>query len=145
MTNPNGAKGAETERMVARYLRPWWPEVDRRLREGRADDQGDLDGIPLTCVQVKYVAKPALQSWITATLKQRDTKGCPLALLVVRRKYKPVAEWDAYMPGQQLGWSHMDEREAAGWMRMDLSAAAGLLEYLVTPYAPLPPSSPTTA
>lgn len=131
MSNPNGEKGAETERMAAKYLRAWWPEADRRLREGRRDDQGDLDGVPFTCVQVKYVARHDLQAWVRATLKQRDTKGCPFCLLVVRKKYKAVAAWDAYMPAWHLMDVGLDESEAWTWVRMDLALAVPVLQNLI--------------
>jgi hypothetical protein len=131
----NARKGSETERMVAKYLQgQGFPLADRRLREGRADDQGDIDGVPYTTIQVKYVAQPRLQSWVGDTLKQRAIAGNPLCLLVVRRKQKPPAHWDAYMPssyfmagfeyaGGGLVDGQLDEREAWTWMRMDLALA----------------------
>lgn len=140
MPTANARKGAETERMVAAYLRlQGFPGADRRLREGRSDDQGDIDGVPYTVIQVKYVAKPALQAWVTATLKQRDTAGSPLCLLVVRVKGKPPQQWDAYMPSSYFMASYEwgdgtpaagqpDEREAWTWMRCDLRLAAVILK-----------------
>ncbi len=157
MPTANARKGAETERMVAAYLRPnGFPLADRRLREGRQDDQGDIDGVPATVVQVKYVQKPALQSWITDTLKQRDTAGVPLCLLVVRIKGRPPQAWDAYMPSGIFvasyehadGWpvkGQPDEREAWTWMRMDLRMAALVLRRIVPLYSRSALSSITTS
>lgn len=143
MVTSNSRKGAEAERMVARYLREqgFWL-ADRRLREGRQDDQGDLDGIPLTTVQVKYVAERRLQTWITATLKQRNLAGTPLCLLVHRIKQRRPEGWDAYMPGG-LG---QDEAEAWTWVRMDLRLAVVALKNAITTFQPLPsdPFSNTT-
>lgn len=138
MTTANARKGAETERMVAKYLREQaFAAADRRLREGRADDQGDIDGVPYTVVQVKYVAKPALQAWATATLKQRDTAGVPFCLLVVRVKGKPPAQWDAYMPPLTAGLGELatPEVEAWTWTRMDLRLAVVRLSEMIRAWA----------
>lgn len=147
--NRNHAKGAVTERMVSAYLRTWWPEVDRRLREGRADDQGDLDGIPFTCTQVKYWEKPRLQEWVTQTLRQRDCKGVPWCWIVSRVKHKRPEQWDAFMPLWQLdglGAQSPLEAEAWTWVRMDLRLAVGVLRNLIEEeHSPSHPSSPTTA
>lgn len=144
MTTANARKGAETERMVAKYLvKQGFPLADRRLREGRADDQGDIDGVPYTVIQVKYVAKPAMQSWVDDTLKQRDEADAPLCMLVVRVKGQAIGKWSAYMPssyfiasfedfgGVVLGDS-LGEREAWTWMRMDLRLAAFALLRMTT-------------
>ena len=130
MPTANGRKGSETERMVAKYLREqgFWM-AERRLKEGRRDDQGDIDGVPYTTIQVKYVARPALQAWVTATLKQRDNAGTELCLLVVRVKHKPVAQWDAYMPMSQMAtWVPGSEQEAWTWVRTDLRLAVALIK-----------------
>lgn len=141
MTTPNGRKGAETERKVAAYLRTWFPLADRVLRQGRRDDKGDVQGIPFTAVQVKYWESPRLQAWVTDTLKQRDEAGTPLCLLVSRIKYKPEAEWDAYMPSHQINPSLIvPEEEAWTWLRMDLRLAAAELVRLAGIYANRSPS-----
>jgi hypothetical protein len=53
MTNPSKAKGDAGEREIAALLADLtgFP-VRRKLGAGRQDDQGDLDGIPDTVVQV---------------------------------------------------------------------------------------------
>jgi len=142
VTNPNQRKGAETERMVAKYFRDqgFWM-ADRRLREGRTDDMGDLDGVPFTTVQVKYVESNRYAAWILDTIKQRDTAGTPLCLLVRRVPRKPVEEWEAlvppqffladfeYMDGGHAGsWIPLDESEAWTWIRMDLRLAVVALK-----------------
>lgn len=134
MPTANARKGSETERMVARYLREHgWPEADRRLREGRADDQGDIDGVPLTVIQVKYVAANRLPAWVNDTIKQRDHAKAPLCLLVVRTKFRTIGGWDAYMPGAQLGMvTAGSEREAWTWIRMDLDLAVEQLAQLIS-------------
>lgn len=147
--NRNHAQGAQTERMVVKYLREFWPDVDRRLREGRMDDQGDLDGVPLTTIQVKRAKQPRLQSWVSQTLKQRNVAGNPLCLLIVRKMHKPVEAWDAYLPVWYLADIAVDESEAAAWVRMDLSLAVVVINHLIDEHkrthTPSPPSWLTTA
>lgn len=126
--------------MVAKYLRgQGFAAADRRLREGRADDQGDIDGVPFTTIQVKYVAQPRMQSWVSDTLKQRDAAGNPLCMLVVRVKGQAPGKWSAYMPSSYFIASYEDfqggiwgdsvaETEAWTWVRMDLRMAVFALK-----------------
>jgi len=143
--------------MVAKYLREqgFWM-ADRMLREGRQNDKGDIEGVPFTTVQVKYVAQNRLQAWVTDTLKQRDNAGTPLCLLVVRTKYRSTEGWDAYMPSTYFVASYEfagggpvpgqpDEAEAWTWMRMDLRFAVLVLKRMTAALGtPSVPSSPTT-
>lgn len=127
MPTANARKGSGTERMVAAYLREQgFPEADRRLREGRPDDMGDIDGVPFTTIQVKYVEANRYPQWVADTLKQRDTAGNPLCLLVRRVPYKPVAQWEASMP--TTGYP---EAEVWTWTRMDLRLAVDRLKTLM--------------
>lgn len=144
MTTANARKGSETERMVAKYLvKEGFAAADRRLREGRADDQGDIDGVPYTVIQVKYVAQPRMQSWVDDTLKQRDAAGAALCMLVVRVKGHAVGKWSAYMPSSYFIASYEDgfgdtwgdsvaETEAWTWVRMDLRMAVFALKRMTT-------------
>lgn len=143
MPTANAEKGAQTERMVAKFLQEnGYPNADRRLREGRHDDQGDIDGVPHTVIQVKYVAQPRLQTWITDTLKQRDAARVPLCMLVVRVKGQAPGKWSAYMPSSYFIASFEDfdgglvsgvpESEAWTWVRMDLRMAVFALKRMTT-------------
>jgi len=148
--NANGRKGAATERMVAKYFREqgFWM-ADRRLREGRNDDQGDIDGVPFTTVQVKYVESNRYQKWVEDTLKQRDTAGTPLCLLVRRTPHKPVEQWEASVPsaffladfeypdGGSVHRDALDEQEAWTWVRMDLRLAVVVVKRLTAALANL--------
>lgn len=128
MPTANARKGSATERMVAKYLREqgFWM-ADRRLREGRNDDQGDIDGVPFTTIQVKYVEANRYAAWVLDTIKQRDTAGTPLCLLVRRVPRKPVEQWEASMPT-----TGFPEEEAWTWRRMDLRLAVELLQEMIT-------------
>lgn len=138
MPTANAIKGAATERMVAKYLKfEAFAAAERRLKEGRTDDQGDIDGVPYFTVQVKYVAQPRLQSWVEDTLKQRDNAGNPFCVLIVRRKNQPVEKWDAYFPPgtTELGDHDTPESEAWTWTRMDLRMGVLLMTTLVRAHA----------
>jgi hypothetical protein len=53
------AKGKNAERAVVAYLKPWFPDARRTVRTGyrnaitSAADEGDIDGTPGLCFQVK--------------------------------------------------------------------------------------------
>lgn len=156
MTTANARKGAATERMVAKYFREqgFWM-ADRRLREGRTDDQGDLDGVPFTTIQVKYVEANRYQEWVTDTLQQRQNAGTPLCLLVRRVPRKPVEQWEALMPSSYFvaSFEHMDgspvegqplESEAWTWMRMDLRLAVVVLQRMTNALSGLSDRSSAT-
>lgn len=134
--------------MVAKYLREqgFWM-ADRRLREGRNDDQGDIDGVPFTTIQVKYVESNRYAAWVIDTIKQRDTAGTPFCMLVRRVPRKPVEQWEASMPDPR---PELPESEAWTWTRMDLRLAVvhlnemiGGREYSLRFHSA--PSSPTTS
>lgn len=151
MTNPNGAKGSATERMIVKYLQAFFPAAERRLREGRRDDQGDIDGVPLTTIQVKYQQQLRRDTWVRDTIRQRDTAGNPLCLLIVRVPRKPVEQWETYLPGWHFTDLMLDESEAWTWIRMDLVLAVAVLQHEIDKRAPgghslwVPSSSTTTS
>ena len=45
MSSASKAKGSQAERDVVKYLKEWFPYVDRRLA-GATLDKGDISGIP---------------------------------------------------------------------------------------------------
>jgi hypothetical protein len=107
--------------MVAKYLREQgFPLADRRLREGRADDQGDIDGVPGVVIQVKNVESNRYAAWVLDTIKQRNMAGAVHCLLVRRVPRKPVEQWEASMPDPR---PELPESEAWTWHRMDLRLA----------------------
>lgn len=144
MPTANARKGAQAERMVAKYLREqgFWM-ADRRLREGRNDDQGDIDGVPFTTIQVKYVESNRYAAWTIDTLKQRDTAGTPFCLLIRRVPRKSVEQWEALMPLPEIINVPLDEQESWTWVRMDLRLAVLVLKEKIDLHSRLAPSSPT--
>ena len=97
MTNPAKAKGDRAELEVARMIADLtgWP-VRRKLGAGRADDAGDLDGIPDTCVQVKNYRdiSRALREALDDLPTQQANAGTTFAVAFVRR---PGGRWIAVM------------------------------------------------
>lgn len=135
------AKGTKAETDVVKYLRPWFPLVERRALQGNKD-KGDIAGVPLTVVEVKAAETFRLPLWVAETLAERENAGSPLCLLVVKKPYKSVGEWDAYMPLKQLGHPFA-EVEARSWVRMDLGQAVRLLLLLIDQAAKALPPSPS--
>lgn len=128
------AKGTAAEREVVKYLRKWWPAAERRALSGNKD-KGDVAGIPDVVVEVKAAARPELAKWQRETLAEMDNAGAYRCVLAVKRPYKPVQQWDAYLPAWQVGI----EGEGPEWVRMDLLMA---VMFLTSPSSPF---SRTTA
>lgn len=128
-------KGTTAEREVVRYLQQWWPAAERRALSGNKD-KGDVAGIPGVVVEVKAAKAQQLAAWKRETLVESANADVRNCVLVVKRPYKAVAEWDAYLPWDVLTPGF---RSAAGWVRMDLQLAVAFLLF------PSLLSSPTTA
>lgn len=116
--------GTAAETAVVRYLQNWWPAAERRALSGNKD-KGDVTGIPGVVIEVKAAARQKLAAWRRETLEEQENALAHCSLLVVKRPYKPVAEWDAYLPSEQYEDDFF--REVQGWVRMDLQFAAALL------------------
>jgi hypothetical protein len=102
MTNSAKRKGDAAELEVARQLADltgWY--VRRRLGAGRADDTGDLDGLPYTTVQVKAYKDitRAIRETLDELPQQQANAGTPFAAGLVRR---PGGRWFAVMNLDQL-------------------------------------------
>lgn len=125
----NLEKSKIAERAVVSYLRAHgWPGAERTVRTGyrvagRASrDQGDVDGTPGVCVQVKTTtanAEPMVRKWLAETEDQRLAAGADVGLLVVKR----IGATD---PGRW--WTHL---------RLD-----ALAQVLVRITGPLPADGP---
>jgi hypothetical protein len=87
MTNPAKNKGDRAELEVQGLIRDLtgWP-ARRKLGAGRADDMGDIDGVPFTTVQVvnyKDVAK-AVRAKPKACVEQQERAGSTFGCTFVR-------------------------------------------------------------
>jgi len=93
MTNPQKAKGDQAEREIAKIIADLtgWP-VRRKLGAGRADDTGDLDGIPDTVVQVKNYrdVQRALRDALDDLPTQVANAGVTFGVAAIRR---PGGRW----------------------------------------------------
>lgn len=124
------AKGTRGETEVVRYLRQWWPQAERRALSG-SEDRGDVAGIPGLVVEVKAAQRQMLAAWQRETLKEMENAGATACVLVVKRPYKPVARWDAYMPASLVPAALRQVREGDdlwGWVRMDFLLAIAILK-----------------
>lgn len=124
------AKGTRAEGEVVRYLQNWWPAAERRALSGNKD-KGDVAGIPGVVVEVKAAATQLIGPWQRETLTEMANAGAECCMLVVKRPYKPVYRWDAWLPIGQLSPSlqHYPSVGEAneGWVRCDLFLAVMLL------------------
>jgi Holliday junction resolvase len=118
------AKGTTAEREVVRYLQNWWPAAERRALSGNKD-KGDVAGIPGVVVEVKAAKTLQLAAWQRETLVERENAGVDLCVLVVKRPYKAVFEWDAYLPAEQFKDAFMEG--ITPWFRVDFQVAVAML------------------
>lgn len=113
-----------------RYLQNWWPAAERRALSGNKD-KGDVAGIPGVVIEVKAAARQELAAWRRETWTEMENAGAHTCVLVVKRPYKSVGQWDAYMPQVILPGVLMEineEGEAESWLRMDLRLAVAMIE-----------------
>lgn len=97
MANSAKRKGDAAEREVAGLLTDLLGvPVRRKLGVGRADDTGDLDGLPVT-VQVKNYrdVSRAISDGLADLRAQVGNAGTPCGAVLVRRR---GGEWVAVMP-----------------------------------------------
>jgi hypothetical protein len=102
VTHPAKRKGDTAEREAAVLLTQetgWF--VRRKLGAGRADDCGDLDGIPETCVQVKSYrdVTRAIREVLDELPQQQTNDGATFAFGMVRR---PGGKWFAVLTIEQI-------------------------------------------
>lgn len=127
-------KGTAAETAVVRYLRsifagpnlPAFPNVERRALSG-GKDMGDVAGIPGWIIEVKAAETLKLAEWQRETLTEKANANANYCLLVVKRKYKPIHQWDAYAPAKQLGYPSAFMPEGEEWVRMDLVLAVSYM------------------
>lgn len=110
MTNPAKRKGDAAEREAAALIRDLtgYP-ARRKLGAGRLDDQGDIDGVPDTVIQVASYRdlSLALNRKLPACVKQQENAGATFGATFLRR---PGGEWVVVLTPDQ--WATY-QREAA--------------------------------
>jgi hypothetical protein len=127
--NKSKDKGTAAETAVVRYLASfpeYFPSVERRALSGGLD-RGDVAGVSNTVIEVKAAVRQELAKWQRETLTEKANANADYCLLVVKRKYKPVWQWDAYVPARQLGYPSSFMPEGESWVRMDLVLAVAYL------------------
>lgn len=127
MSTKSKAKGTKAEGEVVKYLQHWWPAAERRALSGNKD-KGDVAGVPGVCIEIKAAQTQLLAAWFRETLVEQENAGAESCLLVVKRPYKPVDQWDAWMPDAQAAL--LVDYEGGAWCRMDLSLAVAMLRGL---------------
>jgi len=102
VTSPQKRKGDAAELEVARILHDLtgWP-VRRKLGAGRTDDEGDLEGIPDTVVQVANWAdvNRAIRQKPVEAEQQRANAGATFAVTLIRLR---GGMWRAVLTPEQL-------------------------------------------
>jgi hypothetical protein len=101
MPRSHKQNGTEAETKVARHLSWWWPGI-KRLAPAGAADQGDLDGVPDLCIQVKAQHRLALAGWLDGATEQAARAGKPYAVVVHKR-------WGRGSPGQWYATLTLDD------------------------------------
>jgi hypothetical protein len=87
MANPNKRKGDRAELQLAKQLTELLGiPIRRMLGAGRADDIGDLDGMPTTAIQVKHWRDitSAIREGITQLQEQQNNKKAPDGVLFIK-------------------------------------------------------------
>jgi hypothetical protein len=69
------AKGSGAERDVVKYLKQWFPYVDRRLA-GATLDKGDISGIPGVTIEIKNHATMKLSEWTEELIVEIGIAPC---------------------------------------------------------------------
>ncbi len=89
MTSAAGQKGKRAEREAAAELEDLlgYP-VRRKLQEGRAEDHGDLEGLPNCTIQVKNFADTsrALREGVAGAVAQQAAAGTLFGAAMIRRR-----------------------------------------------------------
>lgn len=96
------AKGKKAERDVVNYLKPIFPDARRTVRTGyrnavtSADDEGDIDGTPGLCFQVKALGSELVSGKVLDALHAdvRVQAGSRLPLILNKRPSRSdVGQW----------------------------------------------------
>lgn len=72
MSQSRKYRGYDTEKLVSRYLRQWWPFA---LAAGAGRSGSDVTGIPYIDLEVKARASFQPKQWIDQVSKRTETSG----------------------------------------------------------------------
>ena len=98
MSSAAKAKGSGAERDVVKYLKQWYPYVDRRLA-GATLDKGDISGIPGVTIEIKNHAGMDLAGWVEELKVEMANDNAWTGVVLHKRKGKgDPADWYATMP-----------------------------------------------
>lgn len=98
MTHPSKRKGNAAELAVAEYLRRRGYPYAGRMRSGWADDRGDLENVPDTCVEVKAEQRIALAEYMKELETEMANARTGTGVVVVKKRGSAVNDWYAIMP-----------------------------------------------
>lgn len=120
--NPSGRKGARGERLIADTLKPYFPLVDRRVKEGK-NDRGDIGGIvPGLVIESKYApARYEIGEWLKEADREGANDNADLAVVWFKLKGSDnPLQWPVMMRGRffipllevwtKRRWSRVDPR-----------------------------------
>jgi hypothetical protein len=102
VTNPQKAKGDAAEREIAKILSDQLGvTVRRKLGAGRMDDEGDLEGLPDTCVEVKNYRDIArgVAAGLADCEREQANAGTTHGVAFIRR---PGGHWFAALTVEQF-------------------------------------------
>jgi hypothetical protein len=83
--NPSKQKGTAFERLIADYLRRYWPYADRAPLTGNKD-RGDISGTPGLVWECKNAKTIKLSEWLEEAETERANAEADLGILVVKRR-----------------------------------------------------------
>lgn len=95
-------KGTAFERLVAEYLRRFWPYADRAPLTGNKD-RGDIAGTPGIVWECKNAKTLRISEWLEETETERLNATADIGVLVVKRRgYGPAQDQYAIMRLENL-------------------------------------------
>lgn len=98
MSSKSKIKGSKAELDVVKYLKQWFPYVDRRLA-GATLDKGDVSGIPGVTIEIKNHARLDLAGWVAELETEMANDNAWTGTVIHKRKGKTdVGEWYATLP-----------------------------------------------
>lgn len=120
MTNPSKSKGTQFETDVVRFAQAnGFPYSERRALAGNLD-KGDLTLCPGVIVECKAWADFSdgnVTDWWAETLREKKNANASIALLVVKRAYRPTSMAWCWVQGEWSYWSCYYLQDALDMLR----------------------------